>query len=184
MGNYRKLEVRNSRPLQMRPVEVTGDTVASTSGQRLAAGAGTCVLPRVRSGLFGAYGDLAERRCARNRFGEPSPARIAICRRRAILAMSIAISSTAICSQVSRQHARTAEFLLNPWAIRSTETGEQVAKTGEAFGGTRAAVRRHPLRRVNPRFSANATDFSNVDFLADSQSSWPTSCRIKMVWSS
>jgi hypothetical protein len=67
-------------------------------------------------------------------------------------------------------------LLLNPWAIRSTETGEQLAAPGGEFGGvgksrpseavpiSPALGEREMLRRLG---AAGAGDFANLDFLAD-----------------
>jgi hypothetical protein len=63
-------------------------------------------------------------------------------------------------------------LLLNPWAVRSTETGEQLAEGGEEFGAkglprpSEAAP--GPATGLESAKRAIATgDFANLDFLAD-----------------
>lgn len=65
------------------------------------------------------------------------------------------------------------QFLLNPWAIRSTETGEQLAEAGQAFGGTGSAVpgaavdAPPPSMPANPIGESTTAGFANLDFLAE-----------------
>jgi hypothetical protein len=66
-------------------------------------------------------------------------------------------------------------LLLNPWAVRSTETGEQFAAPGGAFGGVGKPPASQPVPTSPPveqamlgRKAAPAGgDFANLDFLAD-----------------
>src|SRR5712691_4796656 len=63
-------------------------------------------------------------------------------------------------------------LLLNPWAVRSTETGEQLAEGGEEFGakGVPPPSARAPGHGegLGGGKGASATgDFANLDFLAD-----------------
>jgi len=58
-------------------------------------------------------------------------------------------------------------LLLNPWAVRSTETAKQEAAEGESFGGTaekRPAVESRARRHEGEQ--EPASDFANLDFLA------------------
>jgi hypothetical protein len=63
-------------------------------------------------------------------------------------------------------------LLLNPWAVRTTETGEQVAQGGDTFG---AGGKFDPGRAIPPANSPQPAgwaaptsgDFANLDFLAD-----------------
>ncbi|MFO0936903.1 MAG: hypothetical protein U0798_10360 [Gemmataceae bacterium] len=67
------------------------------------------------------------------------------------------------------------QLLLNPWAVRVTETGEQLAQGGEAFGTTGAPK---PSAAVPPaaksaggdpgkQAAMDAGQFANLDFLAE-----------------
>lgn len=64
-------------------------------------------------------------------------------------------------------------FLLNPWAVRTTETGEQMAQAGDAFGARGGGiVAGAPLAKPEPAAPApwNAppiSDFAELDFLYD-----------------
>jgi hypothetical protein len=60
-------------------------------------------------------------------------------------------------------------LLLNPWAVRSTETGEQQAKGGEEFKpkGAPAASVPAPSEAAAGGNAAATGDFANLDFLAD-----------------
>jgi hypothetical protein len=63
-------------------------------------------------------------------------------------------------------------FLLNPWAVRTTETGEQTAMGGEEFfaRGMHEAPKSIPpvpSPDAAPHAHPGAGDFANLDFLAD-----------------
>ena len=63
-------------------------------------------------------------------------------------------------------------FLLNPWAIRSTETGEQLAAGGDVFrrGGQFEApksIAPATPAEAAPNAPPGSGDFANLDFLAD-----------------
>jgi hypothetical protein len=63
-------------------------------------------------------------------------------------------------------------FLLNPWAIRTTETGEQLAMAGDTFrpgGSFQPPATIPPVASPEPGMppGPGATDFANLDFLAD-----------------
>ncbi|MDB5306990.1 MAG: hypothetical protein JWO38_1192 [Gemmataceae bacterium] len=62
------------------------------------------------------------------------------------------------------------QLLLNPWAIRSTETGEQLAQGGEMFKprGEPPASSAFGTTPAKPHPGSTAgADFANLDFLAD-----------------
>jgi hypothetical protein len=64
-------------------------------------------------------------------------------------------------------------LLLNPWAVRSTETGEQVAAGGEGFGrmgepaSSRPAMPQSHFPVADMVTPLGGNDFANLDFLAD-----------------
>src|SRR5262249_25218927 len=60
-------------------------------------------------------------------------------------------------------------LLLNPWAVRSTETGEQHARGGEEFKpkGQPAPSEPASSEMAGGRKQAGTGDFANLDFLAD-----------------
>jgi hypothetical protein len=62
------------------------------------------------------------------------------------------------------------QFLLNPWAIRSTETGEQHAQGGDMFRPKEAPKQSFNFvgQSIKPPGQATAgADWANLDFLAD-----------------
>src|SRR5207245_8138550 len=61
-------------------------------------------------------------------------------------------------------------LLLNPWALRSTETGEQMPESGEDFGSKGVPAPSAPASRLESEPSAAVAergDFANLDFLAE-----------------
>lgn len=66
-------------------------------------------------------------------------------------------------------------LLLNPWAVRTTETGEQTAEGGDAFGSTPAPRPSTEMRRPRPEAKEGLVPSqgiqpevsTNLDFLAD-----------------
>jgi len=60
-------------------------------------------------------------------------------------------------------------FLLNPWAVRVTETGEQVAAGGDDFGmmGGQPPSSSEGGAAPSPEGAASAGHFANLDFLAE-----------------
>ncbi|CAN5442527.1 hypothetical protein BH11PLA2_BH11PLA2_15090 [soil metagenome] len=62
------------------------------------------------------------------------------------------------------------QLLLNPWAIRETKTGEQLAEAGGEFGGVggaKPASRPEGLIREGGGNAGDATGYPELDFLAD-----------------
>src|SRR5437588_1948252 len=60
-------------------------------------------------------------------------------------------------------------LLLNPWAVRSTETGEQIPEGGEDFGSKGVPRASEAVLAPSPPAGGivAAGDFANLDFLAD-----------------
>jgi hypothetical protein len=63
-------------------------------------------------------------------------------------------------------------LLLNPWAVRTTETGEQLAVGGDVFGkgggvAPGAPIARPPEAKPEPGAPPGGGDFANLDFLMD-----------------
>jgi hypothetical protein len=63
------------------------------------------------------------------------------------------------------------QILLNPWAIRSTETGEQLAEGGQSFGGVGGAMPPKSevadlTRQLQGKIN-ETSGFADLDFLAD-----------------
>ncbi len=64
--------------------------------------------------------------------------------------------------------------LLNPWAVRKTETGEQRARGGDSFAATGAAKRARaaPPARPAPALASPSQDAANLDFFAEPAPCW------------
>ena len=64
-------------------------------------------------------------------------------------------------------------LLLNPWALRSTQTGEQIAAAGEGFGASPQAPASSPvpapgiMARLADKSTSGETDSANLDYLAE-----------------
>ena len=60
-------------------------------------------------------------------------------------------------------------LLLNPWAVRETQTGEQVAQGGDAFSGAGGKPASAALRSEAPAPQSKAPggNFANLDFLSE-----------------
>lgn len=60
-------------------------------------------------------------------------------------------------------------LLLNPWAVRETQTGEQIAAGGDVFGqgGGRGGSDAQRAPAAAPKPNAAAGHFANLDFMAD-----------------
>ncbi len=59
-------------------------------------------------------------------------------------------------------------LLLNPWVVRTTETGEQVAVGGDDFAAKGLAANRSMMRgEAKQAAAAAAGDFANLDFLGE-----------------
>lgn len=166
MGDYRKLEVKNAKPLALKPVEVT-DAGIKIELQNASDMARVHVFATRFRPAFSAYNSLAS----------------------IVPAEPYLITTPRISSQyeagrnigdeyryiIDRKFARKypgnmlerPSLLLNPWAIRSTQTGEQVAQGGDNFGG-RAMKSESGMDRSagGGRGVAAQADFSNLDFLA------------------
>lgn len=166
LGGYRKLETRDESPLQLAPVEVTDDTVKITvrnAGQ----------LSRVHvfasrfQPAFSAYDDLA-------RIGVREPSWLQTPRFDSlyVIGRNIGDEYRYIIDRKFKPRfpgnmLERPSLLLNPWAVRSTETGEQQAQAGEDFDiakGAGAGVA-DPGEMLGEAGGGN-TEFSNLDFLA------------------
>ena len=155
----------------MRQVEVTADTVRVQLENVVAAGAGACAGHAVRSGVCGVW-----------RFWRAS------CRRSRHLAHSSRAPNRSTSPGrnigdeyryiIDRKFARKypgnmlerPSLLLNPWAIRSTETGQQASASGRSISARRRAeaTARGRASLQADRTVAAESDFADLDFLASS----------------
>ncbi len=163
----RHLEVRNPTPLQI--ASVTADAKAVTVRLKNATKFvrvhvfATRYLPE-----YSAYGNLD-----RLGYSEPTAITLAQAESRYIAGRNIGDEYRYI---LDRKHAtifpgnmlKRPELLLNPWAIRKTDAGKQVALTGEGYGrtGTGGGGRRFGGKsKAKPAPAAG--NFANLDFLSE-----------------
>ena len=166
LGANRHLEVRNRLPLQIASVEAGRDTVRivlknATKFARVHVLA-TRFLPAYSAwAQLGAVGGAEP-----YVYGVPKPLS------RYIAGRNIGEEFRYI---LERKHTTKLPgnlltrpgLLLNPWAIRKTEAGQQMARPGEQYGragapGAATAGRAEPKRPAR----GSAEDFANLDFLA------------------
>ena len=169
LGDYRGLELRNTRPLQLLPVEVTDKTVKLTL-QNATPVARVHVFATRFQPAYSAYASLAR--------GVPQPSHFTTPR-----VESQYIGGRDIGDEyryiIDRKFAKKYPgnmlerpgLLLNPWAIRSTEAGQQVAQGGEDFEGRVGGQHKTVLLGSyggNARGKQGNADFADLDFLAAS----------------
>ncbi|HEX3999781.1 MAG TPA: hypothetical protein VHX65_14620 [Pirellulales bacterium] len=168
MGPYRKLEVRNSRPLQMRNVEV-GDKTIRVQLVNVSPLARVHVFATRFDPAFPAYGILSGILPA-----EPNWRTVPEPESQYVAGRNIGDEYRYI---IDRKFARKypgnmlerPSLLLNPWAIRSTETAEQAAQAGENFRGggpQNRGTNGQPV--MKPFVVPQQADFADLDFLAAS----------------
>ena len=134
MGSYRKLEVQNAKPLQIKAVEVTDDVVR-VQLENAKPLARVHVFGTRFEPAFSAFGILSGS-------GWPEPYSFLTPRVESqyIAGRNIGdeyryILDRKFAKKYPGNMLERPSLLLNPWAIRSTETGQQEAHAGEAFGG-------------------------------------------------
>ena len=155
LGDYRKLEVRNDRPLQIKAVVVKADTI-QVQLENATPFTRVHVLATRFEPAYAAYPILAS-------ILPPEPYHLTIPEPESqyVAGRNIGDEYRYI---IDRKFARKypgnmlerPSLLLNPWAIRSTETGQQEAQGGEEFsrlaaqnqaaGGRAERGSRRPLR--------------------------------------
>ncbi len=166
LGGYRKLEAVNEAPLQLAPVEVNDDTV-----KIIVRNAGK--LSRVHifasrfQPAFSAYDDLA-------RLGVQEPSLLQTPRFDSlyVVGRNIGDEYRYIIDRKFKPRfpgnmLDRPSLLLNPWAVRSTETGEQQAQAGEDFDiGKSKGAGVAALGGMTGAAGGGNVEFSNLDFLA------------------
>lgn len=167
LGDYRGLELRNTQPLQLERIEVTKDTV-KLKLQNATSLARIHVFATRFQSAYSAFGNLARGAGDSLYFTMPRV------ESQYIAGRDIGDEYRYI---IDRKFSRKfpgnmlerPSLLLNPWAIRSTETGQQVAQGGEAFGGVGAMKEQmHRGDGLGRGVVAQQADFADLDFLAES----------------
>ena len=167
LGENRQLEVRGNRPLQIAAVE-SGEDAVTIRLQNATKFARVHVFATRYNPAFSAYAHFS-----RVRDGEPSwviPKKLD----------SLYVAGRALGDEyryiIDRQYAkrypgnmlRRPSLLLNPWAVRSTETTKQQPKTGEEFERQSDEERSAEGRaQAEGADAVGRGDFANLDFLAE-----------------
>ncbi len=168
LGKYRRLQVVNPNPLAIKPVTVNDKTVR-VELQNATAAARVHVFVTRFAPAYSAYGDLAS-------IGLPNPYTITnpLPSSQYEAGRDIGDELRYIIDRRFTQKfpgnmLERPSLLLNPWAIRKTETGAQVPMEGQAFSGQ--GKQAGGMGAGGGRGEADATgrrDYANLDFLANS----------------
>ena len=167
LGDERYLEVVSPRPLQIAKIEGNDNTLRVQLRNARKMTRVHVVATRYRP-VWSAFRELAQlTHAGPNRMTRPN-------------ALSAYVEGRNIGDEyryiLDRQYApkypgnmlERPSVLLNPWAVRETETGQQDAQKGDQFAPAAPAndsMMAAPTVAAPP--TANNTDFSNLDFLAD-----------------
>ena len=166
LGENRLLEVRGERPLQIAAVE-TADDVVTIRLQNVSKFARVHVFGTRYYPAYAAFGYLSRVRDAEPSWLEPRKLEALYIAGRNIGDEYRYILDRKYAKKHPGNMLERPSLLLNPWAVRSTETGEQVAAAGADFakkpeqaggGEGRGATTGGPV--------AAGGDFVNLDFLA------------------
>ncbi len=168
LGTYRRLQVVNPKPLAIKPVTVNDKTVRVELQNATAAARVHIFVTRFEP-AYPAYGDLAS-------IGLPSPYTITnpLPSSQYEAGRDIGDELRYIIDRKFTQKfpgnmLERPSLLLNPWAIRKTETGAQVPMEGQAFGGEgKDAAGGMGASGGGGRSERSRSGYANLDFLANS----------------
>ena len=169
VGSLRQLETPGLAPLQIESIK-TGDDKLSIQLQNATPFARVHVFATRYLPEYSVYDHLSRVRAAEPYLFQQSPAESVYLTGRNIGDEYRYIIDRRYASKYPGNMLDRPSLLLNPWAVRETQTGEQVAQGGEDFGqggglgGSDA--RRNPAPAQKPADSA--AHFANLDFLRDS----------------
>ncbi|MEW6741411.1 MAG: hypothetical protein AB1486_01525 [Planctomycetota bacterium] len=166
LGSLRRLELRNQKPLQIAAIDVADDELRVRL-RNPSPFARVHVFANRYHPAYPPYQSLG--------FGDVGPDAFNVRQPESLFVEGRRIGDE-YQYIIDRKYARKfpgnmlerPSLLLNPWAVRSTETGEQLAEEGEAFrktgAGPRAGRGRPGPSKEEP---AAGGDFSSLDFLAE-----------------
>ncbi len=168
MGDYRKLEVRNPHPLQMQTVSV-GEKTVKLQLQNAGSRARVHVFATRFQPAYPAYGVISG-------VGPLEPGMLTTSRGESqyVAGRSIGdeyryIIDRKFAHKYPGNMLERPQLLLNPWAVRSTETVQQTPQGGEQFFGTAKPGDSKSSTGATGGVAAGAlADFADLDFLASS----------------
>ncbi len=168
LSENRQLEVRGASPLQVDDVKVGDDAISISLANATEFSRVHVFATRYRP-AFSAFANLG-------RVADAEPYVLSVPKKE-----SLYVAGRNIGDEyryiIDRRYAKKfpgnmlerPSLLLNPWAIRSTETGHQDAKAGEDFGSVGSDKESGGSRGGKKRPSTgSAQDFANLDFLKQS----------------
>ena len=168
LGSHRQLELRNQRPLQIKNIAV-GDTALSIALVNANEFSRVHVFATRYEPAYGVYDYFG-------RIRDREPWRTVLGRNESFYAAGRKLGDE-YRYIIDRKYAAKfpgnmltrPSLLLNPWAIRGTETGQQSAQEGEAFGAVApSAVEAPPLEKAGDSLAAEIVQSASLDFLAHS----------------
>jgi len=166
LGENRHLQVRGEDPLQISDV-AAGDKEISIQLRNASEFTRLHVFATRYQPAYSVYGEMA-------RIQDPEPYVVSVGKTPSqyIAGRNIGdefryIIERKLAKRFPGNMLQRPSLLLNPWAIRKTETAQQLAEQGESFGGEGGGVggmaKRDPKRAPS---QGGLSDFSNLDFLA------------------
>ena len=168
LGSHRQLELRNPKPLQIKSVAV-GDTALNIALVNASDFSACTSLPRVTNRPIWVYdylGRIRDREPWRNVVGGDESFYAA---GRKLGDEYRYIIDRRYAAKFPGNMLERPSLLLNPWAIRGTETGQQLAQEGEAFGAEAPAAEAAPAGPgPGEAAAAEQAQSANLDFLAHS----------------
>lgn len=168
MGSYRKLQLENERPLQLAPVEVKGDSLR-VRVQNAGPLARVHVFATRFEPAYNAYDEMAH-------VVVPEPYEITTPRPESqyMAGRDIGdeyryIIQRRFATKYPGNMLERPSLLLNPWAVRSTQTGQQEAQAGSDYRRAADKAGQGGGRNQAGEVAVQASqDFADLDFLAAS----------------
>ena len=168
LGSHRQLELRNQRPLQIKNIAV-GDTALSIALVNANEFSRVHVFATRYEPAYGVYDYLG-------RIRDREPWRTVLGSNESFYAAGRKLGDE-YRYIIDRKYAAKfpgnmltrPSLLLNPWAIRGTETGQQTAQEGEAFGAVAPSAVEAPAPGEGRRLpGCGNVQSASLDFLAHS----------------
>jgi hypothetical protein len=167
LGTHRQLEVRNDRPLQIASVEA-GEQTVTVRVQHASPHTRVHLLATHYWPAFAVFEHLARVRDAESAWAAPKKLDALYVEGRQIGDEYQYIIDRRYATKFPGNMLQRPSLLLNPWPIRTTETGTQEAKAGEEFLPESESAASRSERAAGPARPAVAGgDFANLDFLAE-----------------
>ena len=167
LGENRQLEVRGNRPLQIAAVE-SGEDAVTIRLQNATEFARVHVFATRYNPAYSAYAHLSRVRDAEPSWVRPKKLESLYVAGRALGDEYRYIIDRKYAKRFPGNMLRRPSLLLNPWAVRSTETSKQKPKSGTEFEPeSDTAATEGGRGEAAGAEAAGRGDFANLDFLAE-----------------